>query len=83
VRYYFGMATMMTIKGQVTVPKNIRDHLGIGPGTRIAFCVEADGRVTLRRAEEPVARPGFERFIGIAGGGLTTDEVMGMTRGSD
>lgn len=33
----------MTDKGQVTVPKPIRDRLGIGPGTRLHFQAEADG----------------------------------------
>lgn len=37
------MFTVMTNKGQVTVPKLIRDRLGIGPGTRLRFQAEADG----------------------------------------
>ena len=31
------MSTTMTSKGQVTIPKPIRDHLGIGPGSKIRF----------------------------------------------
>ena len=27
----------LTIKGQVTIPKQIRDHLGIGPGSEVEF----------------------------------------------
>ncbi|MBX3532531.1 MAG: AbrB/MazE/SpoVT family DNA-binding domain-containing protein [Rhizobiaceae bacterium] len=27
----------VTIKGQVTIPKDIRDHLGIGPGSAVEF----------------------------------------------
>ena len=31
------MATKVTQKGQVTIPKPIRDHLGIGPGSKVEF----------------------------------------------
>ena len=27
----------VTTKGQVTIPKHIRDHLGIGPGSEVEF----------------------------------------------
>ncbi|MBE7418586.1 MAG: AbrB/MazE/SpoVT family DNA-binding domain-containing protein [Ideonella sp.] len=30
-------------KGQVTLPKTLRDRLGIGPGSRLAFSVSPDG----------------------------------------
>ena len=42
-------SSSMTSKGQVTVPKRIRDELGLRPGDRIAFSME-NGRVTLRKA---------------------------------
>ena len=32
----------VTEKGQVTIPKEIRDHLGIRPGSEVAFVREAD-----------------------------------------
>ena len=31
------MATTVTSKGQVTIPKSVRDHLGIRPGSRVDF----------------------------------------------
>ncbi len=37
----------LTSKGQITVPKPIRERLNIHPGDRIHFCVEDDGRITL------------------------------------
>ena len=43
------MATTITVKGQVTLPKHIRDALGLTPGTRVDFAVE-DGRVVLRKS---------------------------------
>ena len=38
-------SSRMTSKGQITVPKAIRDALGVEPGDRIAFRIEEDGRV--------------------------------------
>ena len=41
------MTSVCTVseKGQVTLPKQLRDQLGIVPGTRLQFAVEADGRL--------------------------------------
>jgi antitoxin PrlF len=39
------MATTVTSKGQVTIPKPVRDHLGIGPGSQIAFRRAPDGSI--------------------------------------
>ena len=43
-------AATLTSKGQTTIPKEIRDFLGIGPGDKLDFVVESDGRVILRAA---------------------------------
>ncbi len=40
----------VTSKGQVTIPKSVRDHLGVKAGDRIRFVVEKDGRVSLAPA---------------------------------
>jgi AbrB family looped-hinge helix DNA binding protein len=40
----------VTIKGQVTIPKEIRNRLGIGPGSEVEF-VEQDNVVLLRRRQ--------------------------------
>jgi antitoxin PrlF len=37
----------MTTKGQITVPKAIRELLGVGPGDRLAFRASEDGTVTV------------------------------------
>lgn len=37
----------ITAKGQATIPKAIRDHLGLAPGDRIKFFVHPDGSVVL------------------------------------
>ena len=38
----------LTSKGQITIPKEIRDHLGLKPGDRIDFAKDRSGRVSLR-----------------------------------
>jgi antitoxin PrlF len=81
------MATTLTSKGQVTIPKHIRDSLSLYPGTKVIFDVNDAGEVVLRKsgpAEE--RRPDrFDRAIG-AGEiklGCTVDEYMAMIRDYD
>ncbi len=40
----------LTSKGQVTIPKSVRDALGVGPGDRLTFHVHQNGTVTLEAA---------------------------------
>ena len=75
------MTVRVTTKGQVTIPKHVRDRLGIRPGTKVEFEVAEDGRAYLRRVGTPQTRPSrFARMRGTATGGLTTDEIMKLTR---
>lgn len=48
------MVVTLTSKGQTTIPKSIRDHLGLQAGDQLDFVIEADGRVTLRPATQDV-----------------------------
>jgi AbrB family looped-hinge helix DNA binding protein len=41
-------ATTMTSKGQVTVPREIRDRLGLKSGDKMAFTMLSDGTVVMR-----------------------------------
>src|SRR4029079_15091453 len=41
------MQSAITIKGQATIPKAIRDHLGLKPGDRVKFFIHPDGSVVL------------------------------------
>lgn len=74
------MATTVTRKGQVTIPKSMRDRFGIAPGTSVDFAEEGGKLVVLPR-REPVSH--FAQFRGIAKdpNGLTTDEIMRIMRG--
>ena len=44
------MTTTLTIKGQVTIPKQIRDALDLQPGCKLNFAVNDDGDVLLQKA---------------------------------
>jgi len=41
------MESAITVKGQATIPKSVRDHLGLKPGDRVKFFVHPDGSVVL------------------------------------
>ena len=41
------MESAITVKGQATIPKAIRRHLGLKPGDRVKFFVHPDGSVVL------------------------------------
>jgi AbrB family looped-hinge helix DNA binding protein len=41
------MEAAITAKGQATIPKAIRDHLGLKPGDRVKFFLHPDGSVVL------------------------------------
>jgi antitoxin PrlF len=41
------MESALSIKGQATIPKAIREHLHLGPGDRIKFFVHPDGSVVI------------------------------------
>ena len=76
------MTVTVTRKGQVTIPKPVRDRLGLKPGSKVDFDIAEDGRAFLRRTGKGRAPPSrFARMRGTATSDLTTDEIMALTRG--
>ena len=73
----------ITVKGQVTVPKPIREALGLTPGVRVEFTVNADGQVVLTRAglSEHRRNDRFGAARGKADIAWRTDELMELLRG--
>jgi antitoxin PrlF len=70
----------MTTKGQVTIPKRVREHLGLKPGSEVEFAVTKDGQIAIKTKEKkPKGR--FEEFVGTIDLGMTTDEYMKLMRG--
>ena len=87
------MATTLTVKGQVTIPKRIRDALKLAPGSRVEFDVNPAGQVVIQktvragrgRLRSAVTQNGdpsrFERMLGRATVKWRTDELMALLRG--
>ncbi len=71
----------LTSKGQVTIPQEIRDRLGLLPLTEVEFEVDGDA-VRIRPARRSTARGDalLARMRGAATTSLTTDQIMALTR---
>jgi AbrB family looped-hinge helix DNA binding protein len=62
------MATTITSKGQVTIPKHIRDALQLAPGNAVDFSVNRAGEVVLQRAKRgPARKRTGDRFAAVRG----------------
>jgi AbrB family looped-hinge helix DNA binding protein len=80
----------VSTKGQVTIPKEVRDRAGIRPGTEVEFRVEGDV-VTLTRSkarQKPGPSRGEKIVAALRGTAtlnrhLSTDEIMKLLRGDD
>ncbi|MCC6765135.1 MAG: AbrB/MazE/SpoVT family DNA-binding domain-containing protein [Deltaproteobacteria bacterium] len=74
----------VTTKGQVTIPIEIRERLGLLPNSEVEFVVEG-AAVRLRKARgarrRGRGRSIVERLKGKATSGLTTAQIMALTRG--
>lgn len=86
------MATAVTRKGQVTIPKAVRDAVGLPPGTLVEFGVE-QGRAVLQAvpkddaAEREARRADMARRVAAFKAtwtpidfGTTTEEIMAEIR---
>jgi AbrB family looped-hinge helix DNA binding protein len=78
----------ITSKGQVTIPAAIREKAGLWTGTGVDFQLEDDGQtVHIFRAKalkgETRGQEIVRRLRGSATGGMSTDEIMALTRGED
>jgi len=75
----------MTVKGQVTIPKKVRDALRLSPGDSVEFAANAEGQVVVRKAGSKPAskRDRFESARGKAQVKWRTDELMALLRPND
>lgn len=73
----------VTSKGQVTIPIQIREQLGLLPNTEVAFQVDGDAvRIVRTRTRQGRGRSIVANLRGRGTTGLTTDEIMALTRGA-
>ena len=81
------MPTTITQKGQVTIPKQIRDALELTPGSMVDFAADKDGNVILQKAGQPARKPPlsdrFDAALGKADIKWRTDDLMALLRGKD
>lgn len=76
----------ITSKGQVTIPVEIREKLGLLPNCEVEFVIK--GNSVLLRKKQGTGREGrgqsiLRRLQGKATSGMTTEEILAMTRGDD
>lgn len=63
-------------RGQVTIPKALRERLGVGPGTILEFSEERGRLIAVKRsAADPVSK-----VYGCLGRGLNTDAFRAQIR---
>ena len=78
------MASSLTSKGQVTVPKKFRDYLGLRAGSQVGFALGPHGEVIVSPVESAKPRRGRRRFDALRGTldtGKSTDALMRLLRG--
>ncbi len=75
--------TTITVKGQVTLPKKVRDAVGLKPGDVVEVRATASGGIYIERPG--ASRSYRDRLEAVAKQrvirGITTDALMEMTRG--
>ena len=79
----------LTEKSQVTVPKRVRERLRIGPGDRVDFTMDDDGVHLVKLDPPPADETRGQELVRLlreagrryASSGMTTNEIMEMTRG--
>lgn len=73
----------LTQKGQITVPKRMRDQFGLATGTEVEFEATEAGLLIRPRLDLQTnrLRAGIRAVRGTADSGLDTEAILKMTRG--
>jgi antitoxin PrlF len=82
------LATNVTVKGQVTLPKAVRDAAGIRPGDQVNVRVRPEGGVIIEAVAALKSEQAYNSRLEEMSRrrpirGLSTEEVMRMTRGEN
>lgn len=76
------MSSRLTIKGQVTIPKQVRDLLGLTAGSSaVEFLVESDGSVRICRADDTPDAVVRNASTSATGSVQSCDRLLGMLLG--
>ncbi len=78
------MATTVTSKGQVTIPKRVRDGLGLKPGSKVEIEMQPGRLATIKPAGKLRKSDYAKRIEKVRGTlklDMTTDEIMQLLRG--
>lgn len=71
----------ITAKGQVTIPQEIRELLGLLPNTEVEFIVAGKAvRIVKARSKRSRGKDIVNRLRGRATTSMTTDEILALTR---
>ena len=60
----------MTAKGQITMPRAIRQALGVDVGAKVAFELQEDGQVVVSRADAEHEDPAIGAFLDLIAGDI-------------
>jgi AbrB family looped-hinge helix DNA binding protein len=76
------MATNLTTKGQVTIPKKVRDYLGLKAGAPVTFQRLDNGEIAIRAVKGAVKPRGskFAKLRGRATVRMKTEDILALTR---
>ena len=82
------MATKVTVKGQVTLPKSVREAAGIRPGDRVNVRVRPEGGVIIEAEAAMKSEQTYNSRLEDMSRrrpirALSTEDIMRMTRGED
>jgi AbrB family looped-hinge helix DNA binding protein len=78
-----GAAMKITSKGQVTIPQEIRERMGLLPDTEVEFVVRGNVVQIVKARQQALSRGAriVRAMRGTATAGLSTDDIMKLTRG--
>ncbi len=74
------VAMRITSKGQVTIPLEVRERLGLLPNTEVEFSIRGDAAMLTKAGGRRRGPALVEHLRGRGDGTLTTDQIMALTR---
>jgi AbrB family looped-hinge helix DNA binding protein len=73
----------VTSKGQVTIPQELREHLGLGAGTEVEVVAAEEGALVRPVRQQSRGEALVAALRDRADVGLSADEILRMTRGEE